>query len=188
LDRLKTIIIDYILGTQNVGKTDAAALMSRFKKENPLKVRLDGRPNFENQDYVRRSHMIDVMMQLVAFPQMLGLTLDELAHTSELKPVRSLVMLCYRLLKSCLDSPMVKAYICLGKGSSSLCVNKTHGSKEKYLQAIADSTPNEWIASLKMDSCDKDGVDLRTKVRGTRGEGRSIQYLSTLTSRAHAVV
>jgi len=135
LKLLRDTLINFIIATHNVSPSAIPALQDALRRRRPLKVKLDGRPNLEAQDFMRRSHLIDAIMQLIAFPQLLGITLDELS-TSHYAEIRQLLMLCYKLLLCCLNSDKVKAYICLGRVFCNLSIAKTHGSSINYLREL----------------------------------------------------
>ena len=172
LKLLRDTLVNFVIATHDVSPSTIPALQDALRRKRPLKVKLDGRPNLEAQDFMRRSHLIDAIMQLIAFPQLLGITLDELA-TSLYAEIRQLLMLCYKLLFCCLNSDKVKAYICLGRVFCNLSIAKTHGASINYLRELEVSVRPALLSEARAKR-ERSASEARAKRERSASESRAI--------------
>ena len=182
--KVKELLIESTIATHNVGTGENLEEARRALTMEPVGCIVDGSPMKEVQDDMQTSHMIDIAMQIVCFPQvrmtilsatttlaltqqilaprssqLFGITLDEI-NTPPYSQIKHLIHLTYAFILNCLDNPKVKDYICAGYVCTceDIGTNKLYNNQDNFLETLSKGSTDQWVANLKDVSAKKIGT------------------------------
>jgi len=150
LQKVKDLLIESTLATHHFGSGKNLKDARKVLTNEPVGYLIDGNPAHDVQDDMQTSHLIDIAMNIVCLPQLLGITLDEI-NTPPYSQVKHLIHLTYTFILNCLDNAKIKDYICSGYVCTyeDLGEGKQKISQDEWLNSLCFWDADAWIADLK---------------------------------------